>query len=105
MAAGVRANRDGSGFRPAAPLRIDFYTSRFDVKCIRAKWLLDRNELAYNEYDVESDLGNRALMLKLTGGETSLPQIFLNGRSVGGFEELNELIESGDLDGFIGGAA
>jgi glutaredoxin 3 len=69
-------------------LKIDIYTSRFDPNCMRAKGLLDRGGLDYNEFDVENDDFNREVMRKRSGGRTSLPQIFINGRAIGGFEEL-----------------
>ena len=103
MAAATPDNTDGQSRRPVRSLVIDLYSSRFDVQCIRAKALFDRKGLEYNEYDVESDRANHAMMLKRTGGETSLPQIFINGRSIGGFEELSRLIDSGELDDFMVG--
>ncbi|MEB3255665.1 MAG: glutaredoxin domain-containing protein [Synechococcaceae cyanobacterium] len=69
-------------------LKIDIYTSRFDPSCIRAKGLLDRSGLDYNEFDVDHDDFNREVMRKRSGGRTSLPQIFINGRAIGGYEEL-----------------
>ncbi len=75
-------------------LKIDIYTSRFDPNCMRAKGLLDRGGLDYNEFDVENDDFNREVMRKRSGGRTSLPQIFINGRSIGGFEELAGFLAS-----------
>ncbi len=85
-------------------LKIDLYTSRFDVQCVRAKGLLDRKGLEYNEYDMDADDFNREVMLKRSGGQTSLPQIFINGRAIGGFEELSGLIDAGEFDAFMGRA-
>jgi glutaredoxin 3 len=105
MAAGTPENTVGPSRRPARSLTIDLYSSRFDVHCIRAKGLFDRKGLHYNEYDVESDVINREMMLRRSGGKTSLPQIFINGRFVGGFEELSRLIDSGELDAYMEGPA
>jgi glutaredoxin 3 len=72
----------------APNLKIDIYTSRFDPECIRAKGLLDRRGLDYNEFDVDLDEFHREIMRKRSGGRTSLPQVFINGRGIGGREEL-----------------
>ncbi|MFM7733815.1 MAG: glutaredoxin domain-containing protein [Cyanobium sp.] len=101
MAAETSGNAGEHNLRLARSLKIDLYTSRFDVQCILTKGLLDRKGLEYNEYDVEDDF-NREVMLKRAGGETTLPQIFVNGRSVGGLEGLTGLIEAGELDAFMG---
>jgi glutaredoxin 3 len=69
-------------------LKIDIYTSRFEPQSILAKGLLDRYRLDYNEFDVELDDFNRQLMVKRSGGRHTLPQIFINGRAIGGLPEL-----------------
>jgi glutaredoxin 3 len=105
MAAKKPENTDEQNPRPRRSLKIDLYSSRFDVQCIRAKGLFDRKGLEYNEYDVDNDDVNRAMMLKRSGGQTTVPRIFINGRSIGGFEELSRLIDSGELDDFMDGPA
>ena len=69
-------------------LKIDIYTSRFDPECIRTKGLLDRVGLFYNEFDVDLDEFHREIMRKRSGGSTTVPQVFINGRAIGGFEGL-----------------
>jgi glutaredoxin 3 len=105
MAAEATENAEEQNLRLARSLKIDLYTSRFDVQCILAKGLLDRKGLEYNEYDVEQDDLNREVMRKRSGGETTLPQIFINGRFVGGLEGLSGLIAAGELDAFMGRSA
>jgi glutaredoxin 3 len=82
-------------------LKIDIYTSRFDPECIRAKGLLDRVRLDYNEYDVELDEFHREIMRKRSGGRTSVPQVFINGRAVGGYEELVGYLASFETNGNV----
>ena len=90
-------SRVGVATMPQA-LKIDIYTSRFNPDSIRAKGLLDRRRLEYNEFDVELDEFNRNVMEKRTGGRTSVPQIFINGRAIGGLEELQGfLAASGEI--------
>jgi glutaredoxin 3 len=105
MAAQSHGNGEEQNPRPARLPKIDLYTSRFDVQCILAKGLLDRKGLEYNEYDVEHDDFNRDVMRKRSGGETTLPQIFINGRCVGGLEGLSDWLAAGELHSFMGRSA
>ena len=65
-------------------LKIDIYTSRFNPECIRAKGLLDRTGVDYNEFDVDLDEFHREIMKKRSGGRTSVPQVFINGKAIVG---------------------
>lgn len=78
--------------------RVDVYTSRFSPPCMKAKALLDRKEVIYNEFFVDRDEQSRSVMLKRSGGRTNVPQIFINGRPIGGFDELRALDDGGQLD-------
>ncbi len=78
--------------------KVDVYTSRFSPPCMEAKALLDRKEVTYNEFFIDRDEQSRTVMLKRSGGRTSVPQIFINGRPVGGFDELLALEDGGQLD-------
>jgi glutaredoxin 3 len=75
-------------------LKIDIYTSRFDPECIRAKGLLDRCGVDYNEFDVDRDEFHREIMRKRSGGRTSVPQVFINGQAIGGYEGLEGYLAS-----------
>lgn len=69
-------------------LKIDIYTSRFDPVSVRIKGLLDHRKLDYNEFDVEKDEFFHEVMRKRSGGNTSIPQVFINGFAIGSMEEL-----------------
>ncbi len=69
-------------------LKIDIYTSRFDPSSVRIKGLLDHCQLDYNEFDVEKDEFSFEVMRRRSGGNTTIPQVFINGLAIGGFEEL-----------------
>ena len=75
-------------------LKIDIYTSRFNPECIRAKGLLDRTGVDYNEFDVDLDEFHREIMTKRSGGRTSVPQVFINGKAIGGFDGLEGYLAS-----------
>jgi len=65
--------------------------------CERARALLERKGVRYTEIDLESEPKRRAEMIERSGRRT-VPQIFIDDRPIGGFEELDELEESGALD-------
>jgi glutaredoxin 3 len=76
--------------------RIEVYTTAYCPYCVRAKRLLQERGLAYEEFDVEADDALRAQVIERSGRRT-VPQIFIAGRAVGGYEELAALDASGEL--------
>jgi glutaredoxin 3 len=79
------------------PAKVEIYTFRFSSDCIRAKGLLDRLGVTYNEYIIDDDDLNRDVMMKRSGGQTSVPQIFIDGKGIGGYNELQKLHSVGEL--------
>tara|TARA_Y100001970_G_C14215035_1_gene849151 strand:- start:988 stop:1203 length:216 start_codon:yes stop_codon:yes gene_type:complete len=61
-----------------------------------AKKLLDDIGLSYKEIDIEENNINRDKLANLTGGFT-VPQIIINEQAIGGFTELFQLNQSGQL--------
>jgi glutaredoxin 3 len=84
--------------------KVEIYTWRFCPFCIRAKALLDRKGVAYQEYAIDGDAAARAAMTERAHGRSSLPQIFIDGRGIGGCDELHALERSGRLDPLLQGA-
>lgn len=72
------------------------YTTRVCGYCVAAKRLLAVRGVAYEEIDVSNDDEKRAWLVETTGRRT-VPQIFIGGESIGGFEELALLDRSGQL--------
>jgi glutaredoxin 3 len=66
--------------------------------CRRAKALLDRKGVAYQEYVIDGDEAAREVMAQRAGGRRSVPQVFINQQHIGGCDDLHELEESGKLD-------
>lgn len=64
--------------------------------CRMARHLLDTREIAYDVHDVTGDEAARAWLQENTGQHT-VPQIFIKGESIGGYTELAELDQSGEL--------
>jgi glutaredoxin 3 len=77
------------------------YTTGVCPFCVRAKRLLDHKGVAYVEVDVGSDLELRDKMVAESGRRT-VPQIFIDGQPIGGFEELQALEGRGELDPMLG---
>ena len=72
------------------------YSSAVCPYCVAAKNFLKSRGLGYQEVRVDTDPAARALMMERTR-RTSVPQIFINGTHVGGYEELVALDRSGGL--------
>lgn len=65
--------------------------------CVRVHHLLQSKGVAFEEVDVSNDQGKRQWLLDVTRRRT-VPQVFINGKPVGGFDELARLNRSGELD-------
>jgi len=76
--------------------RVEVYTTPSCSFCARAKRLLAARGIPFSEVDVGSDDALRADLVERTGRRT-VPQIFIDGRSIGGFEELAALDAEGEL--------
>jgi glutaredoxin 3 len=73
------------------------YTTQYCPFCVRAKVLLRQKGIPFKEIDVGADADIRDEMIEASGRRT-VPQIFINGRAIGGFEELRALDARGELD-------
>lgn len=78
--------------------RVEIYTKFTCPYCMRAKMLLDQKGVAYDEYEISGDSGKRAEMIQRAGGRTTVPQIFVDGRHIGGSDDLFALEREGKLD-------
>jgi glutaredoxin 3 len=77
--------------------RVRMYSTLICPYCIRAKVLLKSKGIAYEDVDVTGDAKARAWLLQTTGRRT-VPQIFIDGESIGGFHELRAMDRAGELD-------
>jgi glutaredoxin 3 len=84
---------------------IEVYSGPFCPYCVRAKRLLSERGLAFTEYDVHADPHRRTEMLARAEGARTIPQIFINGRHVGGCDELYALDRRGELAAWLANAA
>lgn len=86
----------------AAP-QVEIYTGAYCSYCHRAKALLTRKGVPFVELDV-ADAANRSAMHTRVPAARTIPQVFIGGRHVGGFDDLNRLDLQGELDGLLGRA-
>ncbi|MEH3119740.1 MAG: glutaredoxin 3 [Methylorubrum populi] len=77
---------------------VTIYTTAWCPYCSAAKSLLRDKGVSFSEIDVEKTAGARATMVQRAGGRTSVPQIFIGDRHVGGCDDLYALERSGGLD-------
>lgn len=73
------------------------YTTQYCPFCVQAKALLRHRGIPFEEIDVGGNDARRTEMVEASGRRT-VPQIFINGNAIGGFEELRALDERGELD-------
>ncbi len=78
--------------------RIVVYSTPFCGYCGAAKRLLASKGLEVTEIDVMFDPEQRRKMMEKSGGRRTVPQIFIDGRHIGGFDDLSALDASGELD-------
>ena len=78
--------------------RVEIYTKVFCSYCMRAKRLLTDKGVSFEEYDITMGGPDRATMIQRAAGRTTVPQIFIDGRHVGGCDDLHALDARGGLD-------
>jgi glutaredoxin 3 len=82
--------------------KVEMYTTMWCGYCARARGLLNKKGVAFEDIDVEADGAKRDEMIERAGGRTSVPQIFIDGVYVGGSDELAALDRAGKLDPMLG---
>jgi glutaredoxin 3 len=85
--------------------KVEIYTNPFCGYCYRAKKLLSEKGVEFTEYDVMADSSLRDEMTRRAPGRSTVPQIFIDGRNIGGSDELQALEREGKLDALLKGAA
>ena len=78
--------------------KIEIYTTPTCGFCIAAKRLLNKKGVDFQEFGVAGDQALRAEMMQRAQGRHTVPQIFIDGRHIGGCDELYALDRAGKLD-------
>jgi len=77
--------------------QVKILTSPTCSYCHAAKDLLKRQGISYQEIDVVND-NEQAEQLLAQSGQRTVPQIFIDEKSIGGFAELSKLLNNSDFD-------
>lgn len=78
--------------------KVEIYTKFLCGYCARAKNLLASKGVAFEEFDITMDANKRDEMLGRSNGGRTVPQIFIDGRHIGGSDDLAALEAAGELD-------
>lgn len=81
--------------------KVEIYTSMLCGFCYRAKKLLEQKGVDFTEIDVMANPARRPEMIERSGGLTSVPQIFIDDRHVGGCDDLYALESTHKLDNLL----
>jgi glutaredoxin 3 len=84
--------------------KVQVFSKQQCAYCVRAKALLQKKGVAFEEIDVEHDHERRLWLVEATGQRT-VPQIFVDGRPLGGFSDIDALDKEGKLDPILRGEA
>jgi glutaredoxin 3 len=80
---------------------IVMYSTTWCAYCVRARSLLDRKGVAIQEIKIDEAPDEREHMLRRCGERSTVPQIFIRSRHVGGYDALVALERSGELDAML----
>ncbi|MBI2964011.1 MAG: glutaredoxin 3 [Deltaproteobacteria bacterium] len=83
------------------PEPVRLYTTAYCAFCRRAKELLRRRGIPFEEIDVGEDAALREWLVEATGRRT-VPQIFVGEQAIGGYDDRHALDEAGDLEALLG---
>lgn len=78
--------------------KVEIYTKTYCPYCIRAKMLLQQKGAQIDEIAVDFGGDRKQEMIQRASGRMTVPQIFIDGRHVGGCDDLFELESAGKLD-------
>ncbi len=84
--------------------RVEIYKTPWCGYCVRAAALFERKGVDFEEIDVAGDAERRAWLVETTGRRT-VPQIFIDGQPVGGYDDVARLDRTGQLDVLLRRAA
>lgn len=84
------------------PAHVKIYTRRWCGYCTAAETLLKQKGVAYEHIDATGDAELRKWLVEATG-RTTVPQIFIDGKPIGGYDDMRALDRAGKLDALLAG--
>ena len=82
-------------------MKIEIYTKNMCSYCIKAKSLFQSKALPIVEYNIQLEPSRLSEMLERSNGSKTFPQIFINDKHIGGYDDLVVFIQSGKLENII----
>ncbi len=83
--------------------KVEIYTKFTCGYCFRAKSLLESKNVSFEETDISMGGAEREEMIQRSGGRMTVPQIFIDGKHIGGSDDLAAMDQSGELDRLLAG--
>lgn len=83
-------------------VKIEIYTKTFCGFCVRALHLLESKGVEFQEYVIDGGGPKREEMIQRANGRSTVPQIFIDGRHIGGCNDLYALEHDGKLNTLLG---
>ena len=80
---------------------VEIYSKSFCSYCVTAKRLLQSKQIDLIEYAIDADAPKRQEMIQRANGRTTVPQIFIDGRHIGGCSDLLALERDGSLNALL----
>lgn len=82
--------------------KVEIYTKWGCPYCVAAKNLFDGKGVPYEEHDVTMGGPNRVAMEERAPGARTVPQVLVDGKPYGGFDDISALDRAGKLDPILG---
>jgi len=82
--------------------QVEMYATGWCPYCAMARALLAKKGVAYTEINVDAEPQRRAEMVRRAHGGRTVPQIFIDGEHIGGFDDMSALDRRGLLDAKLG---
>ena len=82
--------------------RVEIYTKWGCPYCSAAKSLLDKKGVSYEEYDVTMGGPKKAEMQERVPGARTVPQVIVDSKALGGYDDISALDQQGGLDPILG---
>lgn len=81
--------------------KVIIYSKAHCPYCAKAKLLFAEKEVKYEEIDITNDHASREIMIEKAFGRTTVPQIFIDDKHIGGCDDLYELNATGELSNLL----
>ena len=75
-------------------MKVEIYTKDFCIWCDRAKDLLNAHSIDFNEIDLSDDDSRTKFYENIGNNVKTVPQIFIDGQRVGGYQDLREWLDA-----------